>query len=56
MRRKRGTDEIPAMLLQDGTALTGDVAALLAHLDQAFSERADVAEDPARAVASNDYH
>jgi glutaredoxin len=49
MRRKTGTDEIPAMLLDDGTAVTGDADALIAHLDAAYSERADVAEHRARA-------
>jgi glutaredoxin 3 len=42
MRRKTGTDEIPALLLDDGTAVTGDADALIAYLDEHFSERADV--------------
>ena len=37
------------MLLDDGTAATGDADALIAHLDAAYSERADVAEHRARA-------
>jgi glutathione S-transferase len=41
MRRKTGTDEIPALLLDDGTAVTGDADALIAYLDEHFSERAD---------------
>jgi glutaredoxin len=52
MRRKTGTDEIPALLLEDGTAVTGGVDALIAHLDANFSERADVAEHRARARGS----
>jgi glutathione S-transferase len=54
MRRKTGTDEIPAMLLEDGTAVTGDADALIARLDDLYSERSDVAEHRARAAASND--
>lgn len=44
MRRKVGTDEIPALLLEDGTAITGDAAELIAWLDERFSERADAGE------------
>jgi glutathione S-transferase len=43
MRRKVGTDEIPALMLGDGTAVTGDAEAIIAHLDEHFSERADAA-------------
>ncbi len=41
MRRKTGTDEIPALLLEDGTALTGGADEIIEHLDRGFSERAD---------------
>lgn len=41
MRRKTGTDEIPALLLEDGSAVTGDADAIIAYLDEHFSERAD---------------
>jgi glutathione S-transferase len=41
MRRKTGTDEIPALLLDDGTAVTGDADEIIAYLDEHFSERAD---------------
>ena len=44
MRRKVGTDEIPAMLLEDGTAITGDADDLIAWLDEHYSERADADE------------
>ena len=44
MRRKTGTDEIPALLLEDGSAVTGDTQRILAYLDEAYSERADAAE------------
>ncbi len=43
MRRKVGTDEIPALLLEDGNAITGDADALIqvratdvAHLEAAL--------------------
>lgn len=41
MRRKTGTDEIPALLLEDGTAISGDADQLLAYLDERYTERAD---------------
>jgi glutathione S-transferase len=41
MRRKTGTDEIPALLLEDGTAITGGADAIIEQLDARFSERAD---------------
>jgi glutathione S-transferase len=50
MRRKTGTDEIPALLLEDGTAITGDADALIAYLDGAFTERADAQAHHARAA------
>jgi glutathione S-transferase len=50
MRRKTGTDEIPALLLEDGTAVTGDADALIAYLDETFNERADAGEHHARAA------
>jgi glutaredoxin len=31
MRRKTGTDEIPALLLDDGTAATGDAYEIIAY-------------------------
>jgi glutathione S-transferase len=53
MRRKTGTDEIPALLLEDGTAVTGDADELIAYLDAHHSERADAAahREQARAHA-----
>ena len=41
MRRKTGTDEIPALLLDDGTAVSGDADTLIAYLDEHFADRAD---------------
>ncbi|MDQ3723235.1 MAG: glutathione S-transferase N-terminal domain-containing protein [Actinomycetota bacterium] len=44
MRRKTGTDEIPALLLEDGTAVAGDADEIIAFLDSHYSEAADAAE------------
>lgn len=44
MRRKVGTDEIPALLLDDGTAVTGDADEIVAWLTERYTERADAAE------------
>jgi glutathione S-transferase len=44
MRRKTGTDEIPALLLEDGTAVTGEADRILEYLDDRYSERSDAAE------------
>jgi glutathione S-transferase len=54
MRRRTGTDEIPALLLDDGTAVTGDADEIIAYLDEHFSERADADahREQARAHAS----
>jgi len=54
MRRKTGTDVIPALLLEDGTAVTGEAEDLIAYLDAHFSERsdADAHREQARAHAS----
>jgi glutathione S-transferase len=49
MRRKTGTDEIPALLIEDGTAISGDADEIIAHLDARYSERADAAEHRERA-------
>jgi glutaredoxin len=51
MRRKTGTDQIPVLLLEDGTAITGDAETLIAHLDRTYSERADAGTHQARAAA-----
>jgi glutaredoxin len=49
MRRKTGTDEIPALLLDDGTAITGDADELIACLERQFSDRGDAAAHRERA-------
>ncbi|MEA2127433.1 MAG: Glutathione S-transferase, N-terminal domain [Solirubrobacteraceae bacterium] len=49
MRRKTGTDEIPALLLEDGTAISGDADEIIAYLDRRYCERADAAAHRERA-------
>jgi glutathione S-transferase len=49
LRRKTGTDEIPALLLEDGTAIAGDADEIIAFLDGRYSERADAAQHRRRA-------
>jgi glutathione S-transferase len=49
MRRKTGTDEIPALVLDDGTAVTGGPDAIIGYLDRTFSERRDAPLHHARA-------
>ena len=51
MRRRTGSDEIPALRLDDGTAVTGDADAMLAYLDEQFSERADAGAHRERSSA-----
>ena len=40
MRRKVGTDEIPALLLEDGTAITGDADEIVAWLTEQLLQSA----------------
>src|SRR5690348_10277727 len=41
LRRKVGDDEIPALLLEDGSAINGGADEIIAYLDRHYSERAD---------------
>lgn len=41
LRRKTGTDEIPALVLEDGHAIAGDADEIIAYLDRRYSERID---------------
>jgi glutathione S-transferase len=41
MRRKVGTDEIPALLLEDGTAVAGEADDIIGWLNEHFTERLD---------------
>ena len=44
LRRRTGGDEIPALVLEDGTPVPGDADQLIAYLDERYSERADAQE------------
>ena len=46
-----GTDQIPALLLEGGTAISGDAGEIIAYLDGRCSERADAALHRERAQA-----
>jgi glutathione S-transferase len=41
LRRKTGSDGIPALVLEDGTAINKDADEIIAYLDGRYSERAD---------------
>ncbi len=41
LRRKAGSDEIPALVLEDGTVVSGDADEIIGYLDQRYSERSD---------------
>ena len=41
LRRRTGSDEIPALLLEDGTAINQDADEIIAYLDRRYSERLD---------------
>jgi glutathione S-transferase len=49
LRRKTGSDEIPALLLEDGTALNKDADEIIAYLDRRYSERGDAEQHRVRA-------
>jgi glutathione S-transferase len=44
LRRKTGVDDIPALLLEDGTVINADADAIIAYLDDRYSERSDAEE------------
>jgi glutathione S-transferase len=41
LRRKTGSDEIPALALEDGGVINEDADAIIAYLDDRYSERID---------------
>jgi glutathione S-transferase len=41
LRRRTGSDEIPALLLEDGTVINRDADEIIAYLDRRYSDRAD---------------
>jgi glutathione S-transferase len=50
LRRKTGSDEIPALVLEDGTVINESDEEIIAHLDRRFSERADAERHRERAT------
>jgi glutathione S-transferase len=50
LRRKTGDDEIPALVLEDGSIVNESADDIIAHLDSRYSERADVDEHRERAT------
>ena len=49
LRRKTGSDEIPALVLEDGTVMNESDDQIIAHLDRRYSERADAERHRERA-------
>ena len=41
LRARTGSQEIPALVLEDGTAIASDADEIIAYLDHRYSERAD---------------
>lgn len=41
LRRRTGSDQIPALVLEDGTTINRDADEIIAYLDERYSERAD---------------
>jgi len=50
LRRKTGSDEIPALVLEDGTVINESDDQIIAHLDRRYSERADAERHRERAA------
>jgi glutathione S-transferase len=49
LRRKTGSDTIPALVLEDGTAIAKDADEIIAYLDRRYSERTDAQQHRAQA-------
>lgn len=49
LRRKTGDEEIPALVLEDGSIVNESADEIIAHLDSRYSERLDVEEHRERA-------
>lgn len=50
LRRKTGSDEIPALVAEDGTVVNEDADRIIEYLDERHSERADAEEHGQRAA------
>jgi glutathione S-transferase len=49
LRRKTGSDEVPALVLEDGAVINRDADEIIGYLDRRYSERADAADHRERA-------
>lgn len=49
LRRRTGSDEIPALVLEDGTAISRDADEIIDYLDGHYGERADARRHRERA-------
>ena len=56
LRRKTGSDEIPALVLEDGTAINRDADEIIAYLDERYRERADAAQHREQAEQRAEQH
>jgi glutathione S-transferase len=50
LRRKTGSDEIPALVAEDGTVVNGDADQIIEYLEQRHSDRADADKHQQRAA------
>ena len=44
LRRKTGSDEIPALVLEDGTAISSGAEEIIGYLDDRYSDRTDASQ------------
>jgi glutathione S-transferase len=49
LKSRTGSEEIPALVLQDGTVINRDADAIIAFLDERFTDRADAERHRERA-------
>jgi glutathione S-transferase len=49
LRSRTGSDEIPALVVEDGTVLNADADEIIAYLDERYSERPDAERHRERA-------
>jgi glutathione S-transferase len=53
LRRKTGSDEIPALVLENGNVINEGADEIIAHLDRQYRERADAEHHRERADAEH---
>jgi glutathione S-transferase len=49
LRSRTGSDEIPALVVEDGTVVNSDADEIIAYLDERYSERPDAGHHRERA-------